>query len=195
MIRTIWRGYWKEEYIIWLNSLTTWKRKTKPFQKRSPHWNLLWRKRYYCQHRKRHAGQDLTEVNNKKWSQVFKWITVKILYVECTSKKCTKFNNWSPRIQLKIMEQKKIIQTYNSRKYSRNKKELESEDWKGILYPKNVEWSPPRHILEYLMDITGNKEMFWLNRQMIMGSVVEKTLSNWLASGFSTKQSTLRKME
>lgn len=67
------------------------------------------------------------------------------------------------------MEQKKIIQIYNSRKYSRNKqKELESKDWMGILSLQNVEWSLSRHILEYLLDITDNKTMFSLNRQMTM---------------------------
>lgn len=42
------------------------------------------------------------------------------------------------------------------------KKELESKDWKGTLYPQNVDWSLPRHIWEYLLHVTDNKEMFWL---------------------------------
>lgn len=43
--------------------------------------------------------------------------------MEYKSKKCKKLNNWSPRIKLKIMRQKEIIQMYNSEtKQETNKK-------------------------------------------------------------------------
>lgn len=67
----------------------------------SPYQNLQGRKWYYWQHGKRHTGQELSKIIKKKWSKVCKrkWNIVKMLSMECKSKKCKKFNNWRPRIK------------------------------------------------------------------------------------------------
>lgn len=54
------------------------------------------------------------------------------------------------------------------KKTFQKKKEAESKDWKCALYPRNLEWSVPGHILVYLLYVTDNKWIFWLNRHKIM---------------------------